>query len=183
MATFYNLYQHLSTIEPGVPFLASSLSPAHLVIPRLLGNRMHGETHGLELAATYTLLKPWKVVGSYSWLRGRLHPEPVDGGLASFYLPGDNPANQFHLRSYVSLPRNFEVDTHLSAIGELETRAVPAYLRLNTRLGWRPPAMWKWSLVLQNLLDARHVEFIPRFEEEFTREVKRGFYSKVTWRF
>ena len=57
-----------------------------------------------------------------------------------------------------------------------------AYAELNAKLTWHPTAKLDVSLVGQNLLHRRHAEFgaptpTPR------REIERGVYGAVEWRF
>ena len=59
---------------------------------------------------------------------------------------------------------------------------VPAYMRLDARLGWRIGEAGELSLVLQNLLDSGHPESHP---EDFSvaSEVTRSAYVRVRWQF
>jgi iron complex outermembrane receptor protein len=183
LAAFYNVYRHLETIESGRPFLESSPAPPHLVIPLRFDNRMRGETYGLEAAAHWQATSHWKLSGSYSWLRLQLHREATSNDPEAETEEGHSPRHQFHLRSYLKLPRNFEFDTSLSRISRLATLEVPGYTRLDARLGWRLKERLELSLGLQNLLDARHREYGRTEDRTDAMQIKRSIYGKVTWRF
>src|SRR5713226_598755 len=48
IATFYNNYDHLLSIEPGLPFSEASPPPTHFVVPLLIRNGLLGTTYGIE---------------------------------------------------------------------------------------------------------------------------------------
>jgi len=58
---------------------------------------------------------------------------------------------------------------------------VDSYIELNMRLAWRPTDTLELSLAGQNLLDDRHLEFIPSAPS--AREIERGFYGKIAWQY
>src|SRR5207253_74779 len=70
--SFYNVYDHLSTIEPGTSFL-SNQPAATLIMPLYFGNAMKGETYGAEIAGNYKLTPTMALNGGYSFLRLALH--------------------------------------------------------------------------------------------------------------
>jgi iron complex outermembrane receptor protein len=90
------------------------------------------------------------------------------------------PDRQFFLHSSVDLPAHLRLDARLRAIGEIARRQVPAYSELNARLTWQPTAQLDLSIVGQNLLHDRHAEFGALATR---REIKRGVYGIVEWRF
>ena len=51
LAAYYNDYDNLQTTEPAASFAEATPAPAHVVSPLIYENLMHGETHGLEVAA------------------------------------------------------------------------------------------------------------------------------------
>jgi len=53
LSTFYNVYDHLATVEAGAPFFEFAPQPPHIVAPLYFGNEMKGETYGSELATNY----------------------------------------------------------------------------------------------------------------------------------
>jgi hypothetical protein len=59
---------------------------------------------------------------------------------------------------------------------------IPAYTRLDVRLGDKVGPHWQLSLAGQNLLEARHLEGIPELLENYSY-VKRGVCLKSTWQF
>ena len=59
---------------------------------------------------------------------------------------------------------------------------VDSYTTCDLRLAWRAADSLELSLVGQNLLEDRHLEFV---QEKFTQptEVPRGVYGKLAYRF
>lgn len=101
-------------------------------------------------------------------------PQPGDGA-------GSTPQNQFQARSELNLPRNFEWDSSLEYVGRLAA-GIPAYTRLDTRFGWKTGEHWDFSLVGQNLLSPRHVEFPGEIGLNNTL-VDRTVFARITWKF
>jgi iron complex outermembrane recepter protein len=183
IAVFYNHYTHLRTAEPGTPFLEASPTPVHIVAPFVAGNKMSGGTYGTELFADWRVLSKWRLLSSYSYLqmdirkdKGSLDPTADDPGLVS-------PRHQFYVRSSIDLPKHFEHDFDVRYTDRLPGLNIPSYYSVDTRLGWRPTAGLELSVGSQNLLNKRHLEFVPDFINTSPTEVKRTVYGSVTWRF
>lgn len=98
-------------------------------------------------------------------------------------LPGDNPRHQLNLRSYWTLPLGLEFDTAAFYTSALSAQRVPAYVALNTRLGWRSEKHAEVSLVLQNLLSPRHPEFVQSYDVQGPTQVGRKIQGEITFRF
>jgi len=66
--------------------------------------------------------------------------------------------------------------------GEYQVKAgnVPAYTRVDLRLGWRPTDRLEFSLMGQNLFDPRHQEAGPAFFRAPT-EVPRSVFLNATF--
>ena len=67
--------------------------------------------------------------------------------------------------------------------GDLRPGEIPAYTRLDLRYAWKAARNLDLSLVAQNLLDARHREFIDQYLPSQELEVRRGIYLKADWKF
>jgi iron complex outermembrane receptor protein len=60
---------------------------------------------------------------------------------------------------------------------------LPAQTRLDTRLGWMPRRDVELSVVGQNLLNRKQVEFNTAGDTVPGNQVRRSIYGKITWRF
>jgi iron complex outermembrane receptor protein len=90
-----------------------------------------------------------------------------------------DPAHVLQVRWYWNLPGRLEWDTSYAFTDR--HAFLPAYHRVDTRLGWRPSPRWELSVVGQHLLDNHHVESPPLFA--VPTEVGRSVYGKLTWTF
>src|SRR5712691_686216 len=111
LATFYNVYANLHTDERGVSFFEDSPPPRHRVLPIFLANKMHGETHGMEIAPKWNVTGRWTLSTGYTQLQMHLHVDPssTDSSLPEEEA-GSSPRQQLHLRSYLNLPHDLELD-------------------------------------------------------------------------
>lgn len=182
VAAFYNDYDNLSTLESATPFAETLGGETVKVVPLTFCNDLKGETYGVEVSADWRATEKWRWSAAYSFLRLQLHGDSKQARDEAEETEGSSPRNQFQLRSQLNLPHNLEFDAALYYVDNLSAQDVPSYLRLDTRLGWRPVKDVEVSLALFNLLDDHHPEFGPSEGTALT-EVERSFYAKVTWRF
>jgi len=169
LATFYNVYDNLRTVEadPGQP--------------QVIANGLNAETWGAELRASWQATSWWRLHAGYAYFDKQLRLDPGSTDPSGGRSEGNDPRNRFVLRSLIDLPGGFEFDGTVRYVARLPAPVVPAYTELDLRLGWQASDRLEFSLVGQNLLHARHPEFgapSPR-----RQEVERGAYGKVTWRF
>ena len=173
-ATYYNNYSNLRGTTSLTPYRENTPLPAHLVLPLQFVNRGGGDTFGGESLLTWKVTGRWEVNAGYTLLRLRI---PNDGGSSR-----ESPNHQFQIRSNLKLTRHVDLETDLYHVGRLVYQGTPAYTRIDARLGWRVGESLELSLGLQNLLDARHWEFVSA-QENLPTQSKRGAYAKLTWQF
>jgi iron complex outermembrane receptor protein len=179
-AAFYDHYSDLQTQEPGAPLVSTTPVP-HTVLPLYYANRMRGNGYGGELLLRWKATDRWKLEGSYSNLRQVFHLNPGSQDTTSVIKAGDTPRHQFQVHSQINLPKRYELDASVYRVGSLVDQSIPAYTRLDARLGWRGRESLDFDLVGQNLLTPRHLEFlrntglVPSF-------VPRQIFVRLTWR-
>lgn len=184
VAGFYNRYHNLGTSDLGIPSIETEPTPPHLLIPLRFGNSMSGDTYGLEFAAKWQVTDKWRLSPAYTWFKARAHLDPTSGDMVSqAAMEGGSPGHQVQILSRLDLPNRFELDASLYYVGKLPDLGVPAYIRLDVRLGWRPRKDVELSLTAQNLTDNRHAEFAVDSSGTRGGEVPRSVYGKITWRF
>lgn len=171
VATFYNVYDELRSQEPapGGGF------------PITLANNLEGETYGLEVRSSWQATPRWRWHAAYAYLEKDLRVQPGSRDVTGGRGEGNDPRHRASLRSSLDLPAGLELDGWLRYVDELPFPAVPSYLGLDLRLGWRPTGALELSLVGQNLLHESHPEFGAPTPNRL--EVERGFYGRATWRF
>ncbi len=93
LATFFNTYSDLETIEPQPPFLDNNSNPPLLVIPKMLDHQMHGTTEGLEAFAKWKVTSCWTLSPGYSFLEMHLHTgASSQDTISAADAQGSNPA-------------------------------------------------------------------------------------------
>lgn len=182
IATFYNSYDHLLSLEPaGAPFSEASPPPPHVVVPFFLGNGLLGNTYGIEIAPVWNPLSWWRAQGSYSYLKvdlrrraGSLDPTTVRS------TEGSSPNHQVVIQSFLNLPRKLEFDQTVRYVSALPAQQVGSYLTADARFSWRATPKLEFSVVGQNLIQPRHAEFGG--DPGPIVQVKRSAYGKITFR-
>lgn len=180
---FLSYYHRLSTNEPRTPYVAFGSDGPMIVAPLTYGNLAHARDFGLEAFANWQVTGRWKLSPGFSLLRMRLGNDP--GGLdpTTANLAGYSPSRQFEMRSALDLRRHLEWDVSVKYTGALNTPAIPAYARVDTRLGWHLGESLEFSLTGQNLASARHFEFFDNSGLFTASLVARSASARLTWRF
>jgi iron complex outermembrane recepter protein len=181
LATFYDHHSGLQTTEPGAPFVSNVPVP-HTVVPLYYANGMHGKGYGGEFSLGWKPSSRWKLDAGYSCLRQIFHLNPGSQSPSSLQTEGDSPRHQFQIRSQLNLPRQTEFDTSVHYVGRLLDQSIPAYTRLDLRLGWHPYESVDLDVIGQNLLTPRHLEFLNNTGLVPTLDTRRVF-ARLTWRF
>ena len=167
VATFYNLYDKLRSLETGPPFF--------------LANGIDGRTYGIEAEGAYQVTAMWRLSAGYTFLRIVLDVDPSStdtGGGES--QEGDSPRHQAFARSSLSLPQDLSLDAGIRFVDEIPNQQVPAATICDARVAWRPNKVAELEVVGQGLFDPRH----PEFGRPATRrEVERSIYARATCRF
>lgn len=181
-ASFYNDYDKLQTYEMGAPQLIGA-PPTYAVIPVTVGNKMTGETYGIELSAQW-LAKQWlRFNAAYSYLYMNLHLASDSADRSSESTEKASPKNQVRLTSSMDLPRQVKLDTILRYVDNLPAHKIGSYLEMDLSLRWKPRENVEVSLFGQNLLDKHHPEFPGSLFGLPLTEVERGVYTKMQWKF
>jgi iron complex outermembrane receptor protein len=189
-AAYYNDYDHLQTTEPSTPFFEATPLPAHLVLPEVKGNLMHGETHGIEVTANWKVVDRWTLSPGYALEELHLHTDPSSSDTTTGpFFEGGTPHNSAQLRSHFEFGKGLAWDAsayfvdRLTNQGTSNNQVIPAYTRLDTGLTWKPLEELSISVFGQNLLKAYHIEFEDKFGSMQSSQIRRGAYAKLVWHF
>jgi len=169
ISTFYNVYDDLRSVE---------ITPVTF-LPLMWGNGMKGHTYGLEAWGDYRVTSWWRLSAGLSLLDKHLKFAPGASGLIGVLQAGDDPKHQASLKSFMNLGSKVTLDASLRHVGTLPAPRVPAYMELNTKLGWNISQSVMLSLSGFNLLHERHQEF-PAPE---SYAVPRSVAVDLQWRF
>lgn len=181
VATFLSFYHHLETIDPLAPIFIPG-SPLVIEIPDLYENLAHAMTWGGETALTWKVSSRWRIAPGYSYLHALLRLDPTAQGQATSALSTDFPRNMFQVRSLWTLSRKVEFDQSLYYTARLPGGSIPGHARLDIRLARRMGESTEISVVGQNLLRARTLEYGNASGLIGTESI-RSAYGKITWRF
>ncbi|MBI4515286.1 MAG: TonB-dependent receptor [Deltaproteobacteria bacterium] len=183
-AAFYNLYDGLLGVADRPASVESTPPPVHVVQPITFVNSIEAQTYGLELFAQAKPMEWWTVGMGYTLLDVYTHRRGPPPLITVAAFEDDQPHNQFHLRIWLDLPQQLEVDGALYYVDNLGRKQIPSYIRTDARLGWRPVPALEMSFVAQNLSDAEHAEFgAPLFTSGQAIEIERAVFGQVRWRF
>jgi iron complex outermembrane recepter protein len=171
LAAYYNDYDNIRSLEQANP---------PLPFPVVIANELEGESYGAELTADYRVTDWWRLRAGYTELRIDIRPKPGSTDTTAGSSESHDPERYFLLRSSLDLPGHWELDAAFRYVSRIENQQVPSYGELDVRLGWRPRPELEFSIVGQNLLHDHHAEFE---DVAMRREIERGVYGTVLWRF
>jgi iron complex outermembrane receptor protein len=183
IAAFYNDYDNLRSAEPGQPFVEGNPAPTDVVYPFVASNKMGGGTYGIEPFVEWKVLPKWRLFGSYSYLQMDIRKNKNSQDPTGDNPDGQSPRHQFFVQSSIDLPKHFEQDLSLRSVDKLPSLNIPSYYSLDFHLGWHPGTHLEFSVVGHDLLNSRHVEFIPEFINTTPTEVRRTFSGRIAWKF
>lgn len=177
---FLNKHRDLLSVEIGSAFAETEPAPAHIVVPLVLGNGLHGESYGFELASALDLSRWWRVNGAYSHVHINLTANGDSRDTSTVpSTEGSSPRHQVLAHSAMNLPRNMEFDWVFRAVSALPSPKIPAYATSDVRLGWNVAKAMTLALVGQNLHQPHHAEFA---DGATFSEVRRSVHGSVVWR-
>jgi iron complex outermembrane receptor protein len=184
ISTFYNDYSDLRSAT-ATPATALYVFP----YPIYFQNNLEGETHGLELTATYQIREWWRLRAGYDLLQEHIHVKPGQVDVTDASNETADPQQQFALRSSMDMPRNIALDAALRWVDTLHINdgptggpvvgIVPSYFELDSRLAWHPTPRLELSIVGQNLLHDHHIEY--GFPSPTREEIERSVFGRITW--
>jgi iron complex outermembrane receptor protein len=175
VAVFRHDYDRLQTVEPGAPVIVLT-PPAHAVLPQTLGNLLTGTATGATFVARWQVADRWRLRFQYTRLDLDLTTEPGSGDTSRVVEGGNSPENQAAVYSYVDLPHRIELYTGVRYVDELPNQGVESYLAVNAGAAWSPRENLDVSVSVDNLNDARHVEFADT-------QIERSAVLRVRWAF
>ena len=184
VATFQNEYRDLRAgVSLGAQPVFSGPIP-YVETFTQTANTLRATSRGLELALDWHPTDWWRVQGAYTYFRmSSVRTGDVGNDSAADLIEGTVPRHQVSLRSSMNIGNAHQLDAWLRRVGGLPYSDVPAYTELDLRYAWRISRRFEVSLVGQNLLAARHNEFVSDLLPSQRLDVSRGGYVKLRWQF
>ena len=183
LASFYNVYDELGTIESGTRAHHDTPPPPHRLWPLDFANLGSGRTWGVELVAHWEVTDRFRLVGGYTWLDVEFEREPGSLDTGGDIAEGNDPEQQVQLRAQLDLPGSVDVDVMGFYVDALPGQDIPAYTRLDLRMEVPLAPRLRLTLVGQNLLEPQHPEFAGAVTSAHATEVPRGVYAKALWHY
>jgi iron complex outermembrane receptor protein len=170
VTAFHADYDHLRTQE---------IAPSRTFL--IFSSEMEGKSNGVEMWGTYQALRMWRLSGGLSALRERLQLKPgSNDATAVSAQQGRDPALTWMLRSSLDISAQSEFDLTLRRVSALSNPAVPDYMAVDARFGWKPRRDLELSVTGQNLFGSGHGEFT----DVATRtQLQRSVFFKALTRF
>jgi iron complex outermembrane recepter protein len=177
ISAFYNDYYNVR----------STSSTPSTILPLFFQNNLEGATHGIELSVDYRVSPWWRLHGGYDPLQEDIHVKPGQQDINGALNETADPSQRWSLRSSMDLPHRVELDANLREIGPRDINngstigVVPGYTEMDVRLGWHATEKLELSIVGQNLLHDRHVEY--GFPGATQVQIDRSVIGKIAWHF
>jgi len=184
VSAFYNDYQHLRSTT-ATPTTAVYVFP----FPVFFQNNLEGDTHGLELSASYQMLEWWRLHAGYDLLQEHIHVKRGEVDATGATNETADPQQQVALRTSMDLPRGVTLDAALRWVDTLHINGgptggavvgtVPSYFELDSGIAWHATKSLEVSLMGRNLLHARHPEY--GFPSPRREQIGRSVFGRITW--
>ena len=181
LATFYNNYNHLESLEPGAPYVQSTSGETYTVYPYVNRNGLFGTTKGFEIAPSWKPSTWWRVQGSYSYLDMVLHTRPGSSDVTTVASnEGSSPRHQLGLQSFMDLSGHIELSQTLRYVSPLAAQVTPGYETMDARIAWQVVPHLEFAVTGQNLLQPHHAEYGG--DPGPLVGIKRNVFATLTWR-
>jgi iron complex outermembrane receptor protein len=188
--TFIHRYRDGLTVAPGMPGAAPNPAYLPLFVP-LYGlqpvatvNGIVSRVHGLELAVFAQMTPTWRLQPSYTWMRETASGLGDAFSNASAQGNADRmPSHQFSLRSQHNIGQVHQLDFWLKVKSRNVDMSIPGRANLDVRYAWKASRALELSLVGQNLLHRRTLDYVSDALPSVPVETGRGAYLRVEYRF
>jgi iron complex outermembrane recepter protein len=182
LAGFFNQYYDLFSEEiTGGPFVETDPPPTHILLPAQFRNGLYGSTTGAEIAPEWKPVSRWRLRGSYSFLRMSLKKGTgsLDIGTPPL-VESQTPQHELRAESDVDITKEVELDLDFRYVSALPLFTIPSYSTADFHVGWNLNRNFELSLVGNNLLQPRHIEFPS--DPGPNVGIKRSVFFELLWR-
>lgn len=163
------------------PYVVFTPAPV-IVVRQQSNNALDGDTHGAELAATWTPTRPWRLRASYAREDADLRAIPGYTLAEPPIWYWRTPRNTLNFDSNWDLSRRWSVGATFSWISRIPCYPAPHYTRVDVRVARRIGEGGEISAGVRNLFDREHLEFISE-DYIVSSLVPRDVYARMAWKF
>ncbi|WP_164089036.1 TonB-dependent receptor [Sphingorhabdus sp. YGSMI21] len=167
VAAYRNIYSRIVSLGQtgqNLIFQEPLTAPVGIELPVAFNNNGLAKTWGAEIALSGRIALWWNIDVAYSHLD--MKTGQVDGLTSpgtTIVDPNLSPENQLSIRNAIDFGDKFSFDSQFRHVGALEG-SVPSYNSADIRLTYRPIETVELSLIGENLLQKRRLEY---FQEVF----------------
>lgn len=141
---------------------------------------MQGLVYGVEVWGDYRVTDWWRLSAGFNVQHEHFRRKTGSTDVGGVAFVANDPNHQASLRSSIDLGQSVTWDTFVRYVGALHNPALPEYVELNARVGWKVTPSVEISVSGFNLIHARHAEFV---EAGVSNEVPRSFFAETRVRF
>lgn len=144
----------------------------------LVQNMIDGTTQGLEAWGTWQVLPAWRLGAGLTLLREKLQVKPGSTDPEGPRALGNDPRQQWSLRSSFDISPTQQFDLNVRHVGALPDPVVSAYTAWGLRYSWRLRDDLTLAVAGENLFDPDHVEFGSIADRNV---IDRSLLLQLTW--
>lgn len=144
----------------------------------MVENKIEGDVYGIEGWTTWKPSSDWRLSAGYLGLRKKFRLKQGSTDTAGFAAQGNDPRQQWSLRSSLDVGSRGELDLTVRHVGTLPSPSVPSYTAVDGRFAWRLSPELEASIIVQNLFDKQHIEFRTR---SVSSVIERKVFLKLVW--
>jgi iron complex outermembrane receptor protein len=166
VATFYNLYDDLRSVEPGPPWV--------------IANGLEGTSSGAEIVLSCQPTDWWRLRTGYVFFQEFIAVKPGSHDINMGLGEGNDARHRLKIHSLMNLTKHIELDAWLRGVSDLTLASapVPGFVTLDLRLALNVSRNLAVSVTGQNLLRDRH----PEFGSPAARnEIERAVLGRIDW--
>jgi iron complex outermembrane receptor protein len=174
VAGFHNWHDKLLGLDPA----GVTVEPDRLILLVQSANALQGRSVGGGASVILQATSRWLVRAHYAYLDLELDRRPGSESLTTGAdEEGSSPRHQGGVSTVLNVGSHVEIAASLRAVDDLPAQHVRAYAELDARVGWRVTPTLELALVGQNLLHARHLEFVG--DAPTPSEIQRAVLATV----
>lgn len=183
LSAYYNNYNNVRSFELDKITLNPG-PPARLDADFHYDNKLEASVYGFDSAADWRVNSGWRIAAGYSYARTHIHEK--NSSTDTITLPRNvyimSPQHMLTLRSSWTVANDWDVDVWTRYVDRLDHTDVNAYVNLDARLAWRPVKGLELSVVGQNLLDKKQVQYTnDGVTDTHNSQAERSVYIKFAY--
>lgn len=181
LASFYNAYDELRTVELELPYPDPQAPEERLILPAVFQNRMSGRTYGSELALSAQPDPAWRLRASYAYLKIDLDLDANSSYTNGLLWEGISPHHRLGLSSAHDLGPTIDLDLMGRYTSELPGAFTDSYFGFDARLAWQLRPNLELALFGHDLLYAQRAQIRIPHGPTRAANAERGVQVSLYW--